>query len=157
MENRITQEDIESLKEDLKELNELRMYRKEYSDLYVEKKQAFIESIRPITDRLTYVEENIEKLEDTIKSKSLEVYNRNKEEGKDIYAGIKERDLTEVLYDEHEAYKWCEEHGLFLTINRSGFERFMRQIESKNLPKFVNRITKSTITLPMNIKDLEDV
>ena len=157
MQNRITQEDIESLKQDLKELDELRTYRRECSSLYIEKKQEFIESVRDLTDKLDHVEESIERLENTIRSKSLSIYNRNPEEGKDIYNGIKERDVTEVVYDEYEAYKWCDEHSLFLILNRSGFEKFIRKLDTVNIPTFVNKITTPTITLPTNIKDLEDV
>ncbi len=155
--SRLTQEDIESLKEDLRELGELRIFRKELFNIYLKKKQEFTEQTKNLAERLESVEERLNRAKATIYTKALKIYNRNPEEGKDIYGGIKERDFTEVLYDEHEAYKWCENHSLFLIVNRSAFEKCMRRLDRMNVPTFVNRVTTPTITLPTNIKDLEDV
>ncbi len=157
MESRLTELEKQELKEDLKQLNELRIYRNECANVYIERKQAFTESTKVLTDKLNYVEESIERLEDTIRSKALEIYNRNKEEGKEVFNGIKERSVVKIDFSHKDALEWCVNHLMFLDYDGAQFRRFLKNLSDRDLPRFVLRTLESTITLPTNIKDIEDV
>src|SRR6266705_2500331 len=117
------------LDEHLRQLQELRILRQELSSQYIERKTEFNQVNENLITELQNVEDGLEVVEDAIRSKSLEIYNSNPEEGKEIYRGIKERDSLHILYDEAEALGWCIDHQLFLKLDKQSFERFMKSLD----------------------------
>src|SRR5438309_6223828 len=100
--NRLTLEDEAKLDVYLSELTSLHLYRKELSDKYINDKSKFNELHKELLYKLSEVSDIIENKTQQVREYALQLYNNNPQQGKDIYRGIKERDIKVVEYNEVE-------------------------------------------------------
>lgn len=120
------------------------------------KKQEFAEKKRAFEKENEELLNEIDSLNETVKSKKSEVeqnaLSEYKETGeKKLYGGIGVQNRTEISYSLTEAFNWAKKHDMFLLLDKKAFEKAAPSLEEKL--KGVADIRKEPkVTFPKQIK-----
>jgi hypothetical protein len=102
---------------------------------------------RNLIDRLAQEENFLCEAEASLKEEALLLYQQGDKSTKEIYNFLKERDLTILHYKEEDALEWAKTHSLFLTLDKKGFESYIRNLKGKGVPSFIKLEVKETVTI----------
>ena len=122
-----------------------------YSEQLRVKREAFNDSIAGLTALYNQYKDFLEQAETRLRNEALVSYQKDETKNKEIYLGIKERDVTEFKYSEEKALEYCMLHTMFVSVNNTALKNYLRSLKGKGLPSFVTEVKKETITLPSEL------
>ena len=122
-----------------------------YSEQLRVKREAFNDSIAGLTALYHQYKDFLQQAEDRLRNEALVSYQKDETKNKEIYLGIKERDVTEFHYTEEKALEYCMLHTMFLSVNDIALKHYLRSLKGKGLPSFVTEVKRETITLPSEL------
>jgi hypothetical protein len=140
------------LKEKMKELKELRdkaNTKKIQLDNAYENFNSMMEDEVAEYDMLVDFIENKEKY---IREAVIEDYRKDLEKHRDF--GIEVKILKSIKYSEDNALKFAKDHGLFLQLDKKGFEKFAKENYAKegDIIRIVDMIEEPKVYLPTKIE-----
>lgn len=135
--------------EELKDLRDRAAARKMEIDAIA---AEYDERIQGDLEALKELNEHIADAETIIRESTIEQYRQDLQKHRDF--GIEVKITKSINYSEDKALKFAKEHGLFLQLDKKGFEKFAKENYEKeeDLIRFVTMIEAPKVFIPSEIK-----
>lgn len=132
-------------KESLKDLQKARMELEYQKNALAEKHEAYLESTADIREIIRATEEQIEKLQISLKAQGLDEYSETG--SKQLTGGLGIRCGKTLEYDESKAFEFAKEKDMFLQLDKKAFEKAAPSLGLD----FVTQSEKISVTFPKEI------